>query len=57
MFKKESFDFSVLQNERIDGDKYVLAMQSVESGVPTPTGTERVQVCSLQNIYTKFCFY
>ncbi|XP_060076342.1 uncharacterized protein LOC132555972 [Ylistrum balloti] len=44
MFKKECFDFCVLQNERMDGEKYVLAMQSVDNGLPVPNGTERVQM-------------
>ncbi|XP_033735563.1 uncharacterized protein LOC117324057 [Pecten maximus] len=44
MFKKECFDFCVLQNERMDGEKYVIAMQSVDNGLPVPSGTERVQM-------------
>ncbi|OWF38417.1 uncharacterized protein LOC110466326 [Mizuhopecten yessoensis] len=43
-FKKECFDFCVLQNERMDGEKYVIAMQSVDNGLPVPSGTERVQM-------------
>ncbi|XP_069117684.1 stAR-related lipid transfer protein 9-like isoform X2 [Argopecten irradians] len=44
MFKKECFDFCVLQNERMDGEKFVIAMQSVDYGLPVPSGTERVQM-------------
>ncbi|KAL3873500.1 hypothetical protein ACJMK2_036609 [Sinanodonta woodiana] len=32
LFKKECYDMYILQSERVDGDKFVLAMQSVEKG-------------------------
>lgn len=44
MFKKECFDFCVLQNERVDGEKFIMAMQSVDNGLPVPAGTERIQM-------------
>ena len=46
LFKTESFDMILTQNERADrGDKYVLALQSVDRPEPTlPEGTLRVKV-------------
>ena len=44
MFKKSCYDFCVLQTERQDGDKYVLATSSVDTGLPNPFGVQRVQV-------------
>ncbi|KAK3597880.1 hypothetical protein CHS0354_029460 [Potamilus streckersoni] len=32
LFKKECYDMYILQSERVDGEKFVLAMQSVERG-------------------------
>ncbi|XP_052106434.1 uncharacterized protein LOC127738975 [Mytilus californianus] len=44
MFKKSCYDFCVLQTERQDGDKFVLANSSVEYGLPVPVGVQRAQM-------------
>lgn len=45
LFKKECYDMVVMQSERVDGDKYLIAMESEErQGVTSPDGTFRVKV-------------
>lgn len=44
LFRKSCYDFCVLQTERQDGDKYVLANASVDNGLPVPVGVQRSQM-------------
>ncbi|XP_076100124.1 uncharacterized protein LOC143069394 [Mytilus galloprovincialis] len=44
MFKKSCYDFCVLQTERQDGDKFVLANSSIENRLPIPVGVQRAQM-------------
>lgn len=44
MFKKGCFDFNILQNERQDGEKYIISMQSIDNGLPVPYGVDRILV-------------
>lgn len=55
LFKSESYDMIVTQSERIDNEKYVLAMQSADKEeVVVPESTHRVQV---RIILTQSCVY
>ena len=54
MFKKSCYDFCVLQTERQDGDKYVLATSSVDTGLPNPVGVQRVQVGTNTGLLNSF---
>ena len=54
MFKKSCYDFCVLQTERQDGDKYVLATSSVDTGLPNPFGVQRVQVGTITELLNPF---
>lgn len=45
LFKKECYDMVVMQSEKVDGDKYLIAMQSDNKHeVTSPEGTFRVKV-------------
>ena len=45
LFKKECYDMVVMQSEKVDGDKYLMSMQSEDKqGVTSPDGTLRVKV-------------
>lgn len=45
LFRKDSCDFCVLQSERVDGDKFVLSLQSIDSlDAPPKNGTVRGKV-------------
>ena len=45
LFKKECYDMVVMQSEKVDGDKYLMSMQSEDKqGVSSPDGTLRVKV-------------
>ena len=50
LFKKECYDMVVMQSEKVDGEKYLISMQSEDrQGVTSPDGTLRVKVKSLFN--------
>lgn len=45
LFKKECYDMVVMQSEKVDGEKYLISMQSEDrQGVTSPDGTLRVKV-------------
>ncbi|KAK3092748.1 hypothetical protein FSP39_006840 [Pinctada imbricata] len=44
MFKRIEYDFTIIQSERGDGEKLVLSMETVDTGVPIPSGVNRVKM-------------
>ena len=47
MFKKIGYDFTIIQSERSDGDKLVLSMETIDKGIPVPSGVNRLKVSTM----------
>ena len=44
LLKKASCDICLLQSERVEGEKYILAYESVDDKIPHKPGTVRAKV-------------